>query len=136
MLFKSPVIHLLVFGHQRNFALDNLSFKYEWILFLDADERSTDKFKGAALDSIAKAKEDVAGFYCCWKMMLENTWLKRSDNFPKWQFRLLRKGMAEFKDFGHGQKESIIKGRAEYIKRALSALWIFQRLVPMDRPPQ
>src|SRR6516225_1637227 len=49
--------------------------------------------------------------YCCWMMMLENTWLKRSDNFPKWQFRLLRKGMAEFRDFGHGQKENIISGR-------------------------
>lgn len=104
------------FGKQRNFALENLSFKYVWILFLDADEVATDKFKTAVLESISNAKDDVAGFYCCWKMMLENTWLKRCDNFPKWQFRLLRRGMAEFKDFGHGQKEQIIKGRIEYIK--------------------
>jgi glycosyltransferase involved in cell wall biosynthesis len=104
------------FGKQRNFALDNLSFKYDWIMFLDADEVVTDKFKAAILESVANVREDVAGFYCCWKMMLENTWLKRSDNFPKWQFRILRKGMAEFTDFGHGQKERIIKGRIEYIK--------------------
>ena len=48
--------------------------------------------------------------------MLENKWLKRCDNFPKWQFRLLSKGKAEFTDFGHGQKEKIIEGRIEYIK--------------------
>jgi glycosyltransferase involved in cell wall biosynthesis len=104
------------FGKQRNFALDNLSFKYDWILFLDADEVVTDKFTAALRESITNVKEDVAGFYCCWKMMLENTWLKRSDNFPKWQFRVLRRGMAEFTDFGHGQKEHIITGRIEYIK--------------------
>jgi glycosyltransferase involved in cell wall biosynthesis len=104
------------FGKQRNFALENLSFKYDWILFLDADEVVTDKFKTAIQESVANASEDVAGFYCCWKMILENTWLKRSDNFPKWQFRILRKGMAEFTDFGHGQKERVIKGKIEYVK--------------------
>jgi glycosyltransferase involved in cell wall biosynthesis len=104
------------FGKQRNFALDNLMFKNEWILFLDADEIVTEKFQLALLKSVTTAKHDVAGFYCCWKMMFENIWLKRSDNFPKWQFRLLRRGMADFTDFGHGQKENIIKGRVEYIK--------------------
>jgi glycosyltransferase involved in cell wall biosynthesis len=104
------------FGSQRNYALEFLPAKYNWILFLDADEVVTAEFHAAMLESVNKATDDVAGFYCCWKMMLENTWLKRSDNFPKWQFRLLRKGMAEFRDFGHGQKENIISGRIEYIK--------------------
>src|SRR5712672_115674 len=43
------------FGKQRNFALDNLLFKYDWILFLDADEAVTDKFKAAILESIENA---------------------------------------------------------------------------------
>jgi len=58
----------------------------------------------------------VAGFYCCWKMMLEDTWLKYCDNFPKWQFRLLKKGRAVFTDFGHGQKEGKVNGELRYIK--------------------
>ena len=42
-------------------------FKYDWILFLDADEVVTDKFKCAILESVINAiyiytKEDVAGF--------------------------------------------------------------------------
>jgi glycosyltransferase involved in cell wall biosynthesis len=104
------------FGAQRNFALENLALKYDWILFLDADEIVTDGFKTSILKAIKEADQETAGFYCCWKMMLENTWLKHCDNFPKWQFRLLKKGRAKFTDFGHGQKEDQVNGKIEYIK--------------------
>ncbi len=104
------------FGHQRNFALENLELKYDWVLFLDADEIVTEKFRMSMLVAIKEAEPEIAGFYCCWKMMLENKWLKHCDNFPKWQFRLLRKGRAKFTDFGHGQKEDQVVGKIAYIK--------------------
>jgi glycosyltransferase involved in cell wall biosynthesis len=104
------------FGQQRNYALDHVNFKHEWVLFLDADEIVTDKFRSAVFKEIKEASDDVAGFYCCWKMVLENTWLKHADNFPKWQFRLMRKGRARFTDFGHGQKEHDVKGGVLYLK--------------------
>lgn len=104
------------FGNQRNYALDNLPLKNNWILFLDADEVVTPKFRHNIIQSITLAGEDVAGFYCCWKMMLEDKWLKRCDNFPKWQFRILKKGKARFTDFGHGQKEGKVEGKIEFIK--------------------
>ncbi|HEY0055310.1 MAG TPA: glycosyltransferase family 2 protein [Pedobacter sp.] len=104
------------FGKQRNYALDKLTVKYEWILFLDADEIVTEDFHQALVKDIGSADVDVAGFYCCWKMMLYDKWLKYCDNFPKWQFRVLRKGMARFTDFGHGQKETDIQGVIKYIK--------------------
>lgn len=104
------------FGKQRNFAIENIYLKYEWLLFLDADEVSTPRFRDALLKAIKEADEETAGFYLCWKMMLDDRWLKRCDNFPKWQFRLLKKGRATFTDFGHGQKEGRIKGKIGYIK--------------------
>ena len=104
------------FGKQRNFALNKGDIKNDWILFLDADEIVTDKFHDALITSINSAGTQVAGFYCCWKMILDNQWLKRCDNFPKWQFRLLKKGMAKFTDLGHGQKEGEVNGEINYIK--------------------
>jgi glycosyltransferase involved in cell wall biosynthesis len=104
------------FGKQRNFALDNLDIRNEWILFLDADEIATEKFRVSLFQAINTAANNVAGYYCCWKMMLENKWLKHCDNFPKWQFRLMRKGKARFKDFGHGQKEDNVLGDILYLK--------------------
>ena len=103
------------FGQQRNYALDALTIPNDWILFLDADEVCTIAFKEELLKAINNADDDVAGFYCCWRMMLENKWLKHCDNFPKWQFRVLKKGNARFRDFGHGQKEELISGRILYI---------------------
>ncbi|MBU6181592.1 MAG: glycosyltransferase family 2 protein [Verrucomicrobia bacterium] len=103
------------FAHQRNWAIDHCSFENSWILFLDADERSTLAFEKAVLSSVEKAETPVAGFFCCWKMMLGGRWLKRSDNFPKWQFRLLRRGSARFIDVGHGQKEGAVDGVIQHI---------------------
>ena len=48
--------------------------------------------------------------------MLGERWLRRSDSFPKWQFRLLRRGRARFIDSGHGQKEGEIDGTIGYIR--------------------
>lgn len=104
------------FGQQRNFALDNLDLKYEWILFLDADEVVTPAFEKEVKEAVLCAGQEIAGFYCCWKMMLEDRWLKRCDNFPKWQFRLLKKGRAKFTDYGHGQKEGEVLGNIGFIK--------------------
>ena len=104
------------FGQQRNYALDYLPLQYEWVLFLDADEVVTDALRHALLKAIREAPDSVAGYYLCWKMMLDDTWLKHCDNFPKWQFRLLRKGKARFTDFGHGQKEDQVQGRVDYIR--------------------
>ncbi len=104
------------FGDQRNFALDHIDTSHEWILFLDADEVVTVPFRDDLVKSIQAADQQVAGFYCCWKMMLEGRWLKHCDNFPKWQFRVLRKGMARFRDFGHGQKEELLHGRIDYLE--------------------
>jgi glycosyltransferase involved in cell wall biosynthesis len=104
------------FGKQRNFAIENIAVKYSWILFLDADEVSTPEFANEIMYATENAREEIAGFYCCWKMMLQGIWLKRSDNFPKWQLRLLRKGRVTYKDFGHGQKEDEVNGKLLYIK--------------------
>ncbi|SDT06157.1 Glycosyltransferase involved in cell wall bisynthesis [Mucilaginibacter mallensis] len=104
------------FGKQRNFALKNIDVKYDWVLFLDADEVASPEFVNEIQSATDNADDDVAGFYCCWKMMLEGRWLKRCDNFPKWQLRLLRKNRVTYTDFGHGQKEDKVLGNVLYIK--------------------
>jgi glycosyltransferase involved in cell wall biosynthesis len=103
------------FGDQRNWSLDHCRFKYEWILFLDADERSTPEFYKALQIATSTIDPSISGYYCCWKMMLYGRWLRRADSFPKWQFRLLRLGKARFTDSGHGQKEGFVQGKLEYL---------------------
>jgi glycosyltransferase involved in cell wall biosynthesis len=116
------------FAAQRNWALENCEPKREWILFLDADEIATPEFYNAVTAAIQSAADSIAGFYCCWKMMLDSRWLKRSDSFPKWQLRIVRRGRADFIDSGHGQKEGRVDGELGYIREpylhyALSKGW-------------
>lgn len=103
------------FGQQRNWALEHARLATPWVLFLDADEVATPAFRTAVDAAIAGAPADVAGFFLCWRTLLEGRWLRRCDSFPKWQFRLLRRGRATFVDSGHGQKEGDIQGRLESI---------------------
>jgi glycosyltransferase involved in cell wall biosynthesis len=103
------------FGSQRNWSLDHCETRHSWILFLDADELANETFVKAMFKAVFETSPSTAGFYCCWKTIYEGHWLKRCDSFPKWQFRLLRKGAARFTDFGHGQKEADVKGPIEYL---------------------
>lgn len=116
------------FAQQRNWAVENCEPKRDWILFLDADEVATPEFKEAVMSAINDADDAIAGFYCCWKMMIDGRWLKRSDSFPKWQLRIVRRGRADFIDSGHGQKEGSVDGELGYIREpylhyALSKGW-------------
>ena len=106
------------FGVQRNWALDQLPPKstQAWILFLDADEVATPNFRSAVEKALDAASNDVAGFFCCCKMLLNGVWLKNSDNFPKWQVRLIRNQRVRFIDVGHGQKEGTVKGVLDFIR--------------------
>ena len=118
------------FGQQRCWAIDNIPVKSDWILFIDADEVCTPKFASAVLDAIQNSKNDTAGFYCCWKLMLYGKWLKLSDSFPRWQFRILKKGKARYRDAGHAMKESDVLGELDYINEpylhyAFSKGWTF-----------
>ena len=103
------------FGVQRNWALDHCQITTPWILFLDADERADEAFRQAVFQAITDSPDRVAGYFCCWKTMLDGTWLRRCDSFPKWQFRLHRKDRARFRDSGHGQKEDQVQGEIHYL---------------------
>ena len=50
---------------QRNWALDNCPLKYEWVLFLDADEQLTSESRMEIAEQTRNAPPDCIGFYLC-----------------------------------------------------------------------
>jgi glycosyltransferase involved in cell wall biosynthesis len=92
------------FAAQRNWAIDHIATKYDWIFHLDADERLTPELIAAMSRRLASAPED-AGFYVPEKFMFMGRWLKRTAGYPKYQMRLFHKGRMRFRDYGHGQRE-------------------------------
>lgn len=93
------------YAEQHNWAHREAGLKYDWVLHIDADERSTPAFKEAIVQALQTAPRTRQGYYCCWKLMMGKHWLKYSDAFPRWQLRLVRKAIEPYLEFGHAQKE-------------------------------
>lgn len=93
------------FGKQRNWAIDNIPMKHEWVFHLDADERFTPELVKAMRDLIADDPKD-AGYHIPQKFIFMGKWLKRSAAYPTYQMRLFHKTRMRFRDYGHGQREA------------------------------
>jgi glycosyltransferase involved in cell wall biosynthesis len=101
------------FGQQRNWAIGNSNPRNDWLLFLDADERSNISFEKAIRETLSKNSYSC-GYYLCARNFLLGKWIRHSTLFPSWQLRLLKKGEVTFEKMGHGQRE-VTTGSVSYI---------------------
>ncbi len=85
-LFQNPWVD---WATQRNWAMDNLPLKHEWVLFLDADERISPELAAEIFKVLLNVPEDVTGFYINRKFMFLGKWLKRGGYNPNWVLRLV-----------------------------------------------
>lgn len=92
------------FGAQRNWAIDNIPVKHDWIFHLDADERFTPALV-REMNDLLRRDPSEAGFHVPSKLMFMGRWLKRSGGYPTYQMRLFHKQRMRFRDWGHGQRE-------------------------------
>src|SRR5262245_28981375 len=92
------------FATQRNWTIDNITHKHQWVFHLDADERFTPELV-AEMDKILAKAPSEAGFYVPNKLMLMGRWLKRASGYPIYQMRLFHLQRMRFREFGHGQRE-------------------------------
>lgn len=92
------------FGKQRNWALDHIPLKHEWVFHLDADERFTPQLL-REIDETLRAAPGLSGYYVPNKLMFMGRWLRRAGGYPTYQMRLFHKARMRFVDYGHGQRE-------------------------------
>jgi len=97
------------FAGQRNFGLESISFRHQWVFHLDADEIFTEELRMEVLSATEKTSFDA--FHVPSKMMFQGKWLRFSGMYPAYQVRLTRVGQFTFKQIGHGQKEDIEQSR-------------------------
>jgi len=103
------------FASQRNFALEHGSLKYRWVLHLDADEVVTPELRDEML-AIARETDGLPGYRVASRLMLMDTWLKRSGMYPTYQVRFGTREGLRFKMAGHGQREDLPPARVGTLK--------------------
>lgn len=102
-----PNIHKVEEAHWadlRNWAMRSLRLKYEWVLFLDADEHLTDSLKKEISQTLATSPKEN-GFYIKRRFIFMGRWLKHGGMYDK-ILRLFRKESAEY----------ISEGDVEYVR--------------------
>jgi glycosyltransferase involved in cell wall biosynthesis len=95
------------FGSQRNYALDEIEFKHDWIFHLDADER----FNEALLIECERviALDEKSAYFVPNRIIFMGKWIPHCTQYPYPQVRLLKQGEVRFVKAGHGQHEDAAK---------------------------
>jgi len=97
------------FAGQRNYALENVDFKHEWVFHLDADEVFTEALQMEISSAILNPAFEA--YHVPSKMMFMGQWLRYSGMYPSYQVRLTRQPDFRFKMVGHGQRPDIAMGK-------------------------
>lgn len=84
------------YAKQRNYALDHLSIKSEWILFLDGDEWLPHALK-LEISSIIALSPEENGFYINRRFIWMGRWIRRG-YYPSLILRLFRLGKGRCED--------------------------------------
>ncbi len=64
-------------AHQ-NWALENIPFKYEWVFYIDADERMTEELKEELLQEAKKDRNKNVAYFCGRRNFFLGKWIKHA----------------------------------------------------------
>lgn len=80
------------YAKQRNWAQEQLPFRYEWLFHLDADERVTPELQRSIRRFFQSGQsEQVAGAYFSRRTVFMGRWIKHGGHYPVYHTRLYRR---------------------------------------------
>ena len=103
------------FASNKNWALDRLPWRHDWILILDADETVPEQLR-REIERVARSGGDGhAGFYINRRVYFLGRWLRHCGWYPNWNLRLFRKGLGRYED-RKVHEHVVLNGKAGYLK--------------------
>jgi len=103
------------YGKQRNWALENLPFRGEWVLNLDADERLTPELAKEIAALMRAAVADINGYMLRRRTVFRGRWIRHGGHYPNYQLRLFRRGRGVCEDRLYDQ-HFVVEGRVESVR--------------------
>jgi glycosyltransferase involved in cell wall biosynthesis len=109
---------------KKNWGLENVKFRNEWVLIVDCDERITDEL----WDEIEQAIEnpDYNGYYLNRRVFFLGKWIRFGGKYPDWNLRLFRHSEGRYEDLKAGaapntgdnevHEHVVLQGQVGYLK--------------------
>jgi glycosyltransferase involved in cell wall biosynthesis len=111
------------FPKKKNWALENVPWKNEWLLILDADERITPELAEEIQTTVRHPAAD--GYFINRRFMFMGRWIEHCGYYPSWNLRLFRHRLGRYErlhggDTGSGDNEVhehvVLNGATAYLK--------------------
>jgi glycosyltransferase involved in cell wall biosynthesis len=109
--------HFETYSRQKNWALDNLPFRHEWVLIVDADERITPELR-AEIEALLARVPECAGYYVNRRFIFLGTWIRHAGWYPSWNLRLFRHRLGRYDD-REVHEHVVLDGPAGYLRNDL-----------------
>jgi glycosyltransferase involved in cell wall biosynthesis len=93
------------FAGQRNFAMESVGFKHDWVLHLDADEVVPPALRDEMLAVAGSQSPAFPVYRIPSRLIFLGRWLRQAGMYPAYQVRLGQAKVLRFVDYGHGQRE-------------------------------
>ena len=96
------------FPKKKNWALENIPWKHEWVLILDADERILPELAAEIQAEVKQPRAD--GYFINRRFIFLDQWIKHCGYYPSWNLRLFRHRLGRYEklhtaDTGSGDNE-------------------------------
>jgi glycosyltransferase involved in cell wall biosynthesis len=100
------------YSRQKNWALDKLPFRNDWVLIVDADERVTPGLRCEIENVLDDGSCD--GYYLNRRFIFLGTWIRHAGWYPSWNLRLFRHRLGRYDD-REVHEHVVLDGRAGYL---------------------
>jgi glycosyltransferase involved in cell wall biosynthesis len=102
------------YSRQKNWALDNLAFRNEWVLIVDADERVMPDLRCEIERVLTSGGDGYDGYYLNRRVIFLGTWVRHAGWYPSWNLRLFRHRLGRYDD-REVHEHLVLDGRAGYL---------------------
>ncbi len=109
---------------KKNWSLENLSFRNDWILIVDCDERITPELWSEIVTAIKN--HEYQGYYINRKVFFLGKWIRFGGKYPDWNLRLFQHKLGRYENLSTedipntGDNEVhehvILQGKSGYLK--------------------
>lgn len=105
------------YARQKNWGLDNLPFKGDWVFILDADERITGPLRDEVLRA-AKSSSTTMGYFVNRIVIFMGKQIRHGGLYPSWNLRFFRRGKCRYEDRAV-HEHMVCDGPTEYLKHEM-----------------